>query len=159
MSSSLLSWLTLCKWLQAVLSAAQTSERVSVSFLLDCGGSAKFEELKAVKLEEEEEEEQEAAALDLSISHASNSTSVLPTSKQSATCSVQPGSPAYSGSSDSESTDLLPKRTVPGPAGVLTVHSYAKGDASGSDSEQTSGKKTSATASMNEQELAEVRMA
>uniref|UniRef100_A0A8C3BYR9 [histone H3]-trimethyl-L-lysine(9) demethylase n=1 Tax=Cairina moschata TaxID=8855 RepID=A0A8C3BYR9_CAIMO len=132
----------------------QQGER-GLSFLLDCGGLAKFEELKAVKLEEEEEEEQEAAALDLSISHASNSTSVLPTSKQSATCSVQPGSPAYSGSSDSESTDLLPKRTVPGPAGVLTVHSYAKGDASGSDSEQTSGKKTSATASMNEQELAE----
>uniref|UniRef100_A0A8B9TPW9 Lysine-specific demethylase 4A n=1 Tax=Anas platyrhynchos TaxID=8839 RepID=A0A8B9TPW9_ANAPL len=133
----------------------QGEQGLSVFFLLDCGGSAKFEELKAVKLEEEEEEEQEAAALDLSISHASNSTSVLPTSKQSATCSVQPGSPAYSGSSDSESTDLLPKRTVPGPAGVLTVHSYAKGDASGSDSEQTSGKKTSATASMNEQELAE----
>lgn len=118
--------------------------------------SAKFEELKTVKLEEEEEEEQEAAALDLSISHASNSTSVLPTAKQSATPSVQSSSPAYSGSSDSELTDLLAKRTVPGPAGVLTVHSYAKGDASGSDSEHTSGKKASATASVSEQELAEV---
>ncbi|KFQ16148.1 Lysine-specific demethylase 4A, partial [Leptosomus discolor] len=106
----------------------------------------KFEELKLVKLEEEEEEEQEAAALDLSISHASNSTSVLSTSKQSATSSVQSSSPANSGSSDSESTDLLAKRTLPGPAGVLTVHSYAKGDASRSDNEQTSGKKASATA-------------
>ncbi|PKU46454.1 lysine-specific demethylase 4a [Limosa lapponica baueri] len=118
--------------------------------------SAKFEELKTVKLEEEEEEEQEAAALDLSISHASNSTSVLTTLKQGAASSTQPGSPAHSASSDSEATDLLAKRTLPGPAGVLTVHSYAKGDASGSDNEQTSGKKASATASMNEQELAEV---
>jgi len=117
--------------------------------------SAKFEELKTVKLEEEEEE-QEAAALDLSISHASNSSSVLMTSKQGATSSVQPSSPACSGGSDSESTDPLAKQTLPGPAGVLTVHSYAKGDASGSDSEQTSGKKASATASVNEQELAEV---
>lgn len=139
-----------------VVSTAQTSEEVSISFLLDRVDSAKFEELKTVKLEEEEEEEQEAAALDLSISHASNSTSVLPPSKQSATSSVRSSSPAYSGSSDSESTDLLAKRTLPGPAGVLTVHSYAKGDASGSDNEQTSGKQASATASVNEQELAEV---
>lgn len=131
-------------------------EKVSIYFLLGRVVSAKFEELKTVKLEEEEEEEQEAAALDLSMSHASNSTSVLPTSKQSTTSSVQSSSPAYSGSSDSESTDLLAKRTLPGPAGVLTVHSYAKGDASGSDNEQSSGKKASATASMNEQELAEV---
>ncbi|KFZ62087.1 Lysine-specific demethylase 4A, partial [Podiceps cristatus] len=101
-------------------------------------------------------EEQEAAVLDLSISHASNSTSVLPMSKQSATSSLQSSSPAYSGSSDSESTDPLAKRTLPEPAGVFTVHSYAKGDVSGSDNEQTSGKKASATASMNEQELAEV---
>lgn len=138
-----------------ILSAAQTLEKVSISFLLDRVDSAKFEELKTVKLEEEEEEEQEAAALDLSISHASNSTSVLTTSKQGSTSSAQPSSPAYSGS-DSESADLLAKRTLPGPARVLTVHSYAKGDASGSDNEQTSGKKASATASMNEQELAEV---
>lgn len=116
--------------------------------------SAKFEELKTVK--PEEEEEQEAAALDLSISHASNSSSVLPASKQSAASSVQSSSPAYSGSSDSESSDLLAKQTLPGPARVLTVHSYAKGDASGSDSEQTSGMKASATSSVNEQELAEV---
>ncbi|POI24915.1 hypothetical protein CIB84_011335, partial [Bambusicola thoracicus] len=117
-------------------------------------GMAKSEELKVVKLEEEEEEE--AAVLDLSISHASNSASVLPTSKQRAPSSVQPGSPAYSGSSDSESTDPLPKRTLPGPAGVLTVHSYARGDSCGSDNEQSSGKKASATGSVNEQELAEV---
>lgn len=139
-----------------VVSAAQTLEKVSISFLLDRADTAKFEELKTVKLEEEEEDEQEAAALDLSISHASNSTSVLTTSKPGATSSAQPNSPAYSGSSDSESTDLLAKRTLPGPAGVLTVHSYAKGDASGSDNEQTSGKKASATTSVNEQELAEV---
>ena len=49
---------------------------------------AKSEELKVVKLEEEEEEEQEAAVLDLSISHASNSASVLPTSKQRAPSSI-----------------------------------------------------------------------
>lgn len=153
--SSLLSYLMLCKWWWAVLFASQTLEKVSMSFLPDRVGMAKSEELKVVKLEEEEEE-QEAAVLDLSISHTSNSASVLPTSKQSAPSSVQPSSPAYSGSSDSESTDLLPKRTLPEPAGVLTVHSYARGDASGSDNEQTSGKKASATASVNEQELAEV---
>ncbi|KFQ27647.1 Lysine-specific demethylase 4A, partial [Mesitornis unicolor] len=111
-----------------------------LSFLLDRVDSAKFEELKTVKLEEEEEEEQEAAALDLSISHASNSTSALPASKQSSASSVQPGSPAYSASSDSESTEALAKRTPPGPAGVLTVHSYAKGDASGSMKESKKSK-------------------
>lgn len=132
--------------------SAQTSEKVSISLLPDGVDSAKFEELKTVKLEEEGE--QEAAVLDLSISHASNSTSVLPASKQSAASSVRSSSPAYS--SDSESSDLLAKRTLPGPAGVFTVHSYAKGDASGSDSEQTSGKKASATSSVNEQDLTEV---
>uniref|UniRef100_A0A8C2TDC2 [histone H3]-trimethyl-L-lysine(9) demethylase n=1 Tax=Coturnix japonica TaxID=93934 RepID=A0A8C2TDC2_COTJA len=134
----------------------EVTQQIVVGCSLYHVGMTKSEELKAVKLEEEEEEEQEAAVLDLSISHASNSASVLPTSKQSAPSSVQPSSPAYSGSSDSESTDLLPKRTLPGPAGVLTVHSYARGDASGSDNEQTSGKKASATASVSEQELAEV---
>lgn len=132
--------------------SSQTSEKVSISLLPDRVDSARFEELKTVKLEEEEE--QEAAVLDLSISHASNSTSVLPASKQSATSSVQSSSPAYS--SDSESSDLLAKRTLPGPARVFTVHSYAKGDAGGSDNEQTSGKKASATSSVNEQELTEV---
>ncbi|KGL84070.1 Lysine-specific demethylase 4A, partial [Tinamus guttatus] len=95
-----------------------------------------FEELKRVKLEEEEEEEQEAAVLDLSLSHASHSASALPASKPGSTSSVQPSSPAYSGSSDCESSDLLPKRTVPGPAGLFTVHSYARGDASGSDTKE-----------------------
>lgn len=127
--------------------------KVSVSLLPDRVDSEKLEELKTVKLEEEE---QEAAVLDLSISHASNSTSVLPASKQSATSSVQSSSPAYS--SDSESSDLLAKRTLPGPAGLFTVHSYAKGDASSSDNEQTSGRKASATSSVSEQELTEVRM-
>ncbi|KAF4797093.1 Lysine-specific demethylase 4A [Turdus rufiventris] len=125
--------------------------KVSVSLLPDRMDSEKLEELKTVKLEEEE---QEAAVLDLSISHASNSTSVLPASKQSATSSVQSSSPAYS--SDSESSDLLAKRTLPGPAGLFTVHSYAKGDASSSDNEQTSGRKASATSSVSEQELTEV---
>lgn len=137
-----------------VFSAAQILEKVGIPFLLDRVDSNKFEELKTVKLEEEEE--QEAAALDLSISHASNSTSISTTSKQSTTSSVQPSSPAYSGSSDSESPDPLATRTPPGPVRVLTVHSYAKGDASGSDNEQTPGKKASATTSVNEQELAEV---
>ncbi|XP_053805813.1 lysine-specific demethylase 4A isoform X2 [Vidua chalybeata] len=127
----------------------QGEQRIKLPDRVD---SAKFEELKPVKLEEEED--QEAAALDLSISHASNSTSVLPASKQSATSSIQSSSPSYS--SDSEASDLLAKRTLPGPAGVFTVHSYAKGDASGSDSEQTSGKKASASSSVNEQELTEV---
>ncbi|KAH1167076.1 hypothetical protein KIL84_016248 [Mauremys mutica] len=116
----------------------------------------KFEELKNVKLEEEEEEEeQEAAALDLSIPHSVNSTSALTASKQSSAFSLQSSSPAYSTSSDSESAELLPRRTL-GQARVLTVHSYAKGDANGADSEHASGKKTSTTASVNEQELAEV---
>uniref|UniRef100_A0A674HU24 Lysine-specific demethylase 4A n=1 Tax=Taeniopygia guttata TaxID=59729 RepID=A0A674HU24_TAEGU len=114
----------------------QGEERIKIP--ADRVDSARFEELKPVK---PEVEEQEAAALDLSISHASNSTSVLPASKQSAASSIQSSSPSYS--SDSESSDLLAKRTLPGPAGVFTVHSYAKGDASGSDSEQTSGKKAS----------------
>lgn len=127
--------------------------KVSVSLLPDRVDSEKLEELKTVKLEEEE---QEAAVLDLSISHASNSNSVLPALKQSATSSVQSSSPAYS--SDSESSDLLAKRTLPGPAGLFTVHSYAKGDASSSDNEQTSGRKASATSSVSEQELTEVRM-
>ncbi|RLW05786.1 hypothetical protein DV515_00004829 [Chloebia gouldiae] len=124
----------------------QGEEKIKLPDRVD---SARFEELKLVKPEVEEEE---AAALDLSISHASNSTSVLPASKQSAASSIQSSSPSYS--SDSESSDLLAKRTLPGPAGVFTVHSYAKGDASGSDSEQTSGKK--ASSSVNEQELTEV---
>lgn len=119
----------------------------------------KFEELKNVKLEEEEEEEeeQEAAALDLSIPHSVSSTSGLTASKQSSSFSLQSSSPAYSASSDSESAELFPRQTL-GQAGVLTVHSYAKGDANGTDSEHASGKKASTTASVNEQELAEVWM-
>ncbi|KFP73438.1 Lysine-specific demethylase 4A, partial [Acanthisitta chloris] len=69
-----------------VFLSTQTSENsVYPFFHPDRVYSARFEELKMVKLEEKEEEEQEAAALDLSISHASNSTSVSAASKQSMT--------------------------------------------------------------------------
>ncbi|XP_050817071.1 lysine-specific demethylase 4A isoform X1 [Gopherus flavomarginatus] len=134
----------------------QGEDGLPVSDYVD-SSEVKFEELKNVKLEEEEEEEeeQETAALDLSIPHSVNSTSALAASKQSSAFSLQSSSPAYSTSSDSESAELLPRRTL-GQAGVLTVHSYAKGDANGADSARASGKKTSTTASVNEQELAEV---
>uniref|UniRef100_K7F3C3 [histone H3]-trimethyl-L-lysine(9) demethylase n=1 Tax=Pelodiscus sinensis TaxID=13735 RepID=K7F3C3_PELSI len=111
----------------------------------------KFEELKPVKLEEEEEDEQEVAVLDLSVPHSVSSTSALAVSMQNPVFSLQPSSPAYSASSDSESAELLPRRTL-GQAGVLTVHSYARGDAAGPGGDHASGKK----ASVNEQELAEV---
>ncbi|XP_038616150.1 lysine-specific demethylase 4A [Tachyglossus aculeatus] len=120
----------------------------------------KFEELKNVKLEEEEEEEQEAAALDLSVSNSVNLAAAgrglaLPPSKESGTSSFRCKHGADSGFSDSETAELLPKRTQ-SPPGVLTVHSYAKGDGTATDSEQASGKKASSTANMSEQELAEV---
>ncbi|CAM5162948.1 unnamed protein product [Natator depressus] len=134
----------------------QAEDGLPVSDYVD-SSEVKFEELKNVKLEEEEEdeEEQEAAALDLSIPHSVSSTSALTASKPSSAFSLQSSSPAYSSTSDSESAELLPRRTL-GQAGVLTVHSYAKGDANGADSEHASGKKASITASVNEQELAEV---
>uniref|UniRef100_A0A8C0G132 Lysine-specific demethylase 4A n=1 Tax=Chelonoidis abingdonii TaxID=106734 RepID=A0A8C0G132_CHEAB len=136
----------------------QGEDGLPVSDYVD-SSEVKFEELKNVKLEEEEEEEeeeeQEAAALDLSIPHSLNSTSALTASKQSSAFSLQSSSPAYSTSSDSESAELLPRQIL-SQAGVLTVHSYAKGDANGADGTRASGKKTSTTASVNEQELAEV---
>ncbi|XP_006274348.4 lysine-specific demethylase 4A [Alligator mississippiensis] len=132
--------------------------------LPDCeDSSVRFEELKNVKLDEEEdeeeedeEEEEEAAALDLSIPHSASSTLVLSAAKPNSALYLQSSSPAYSASSGSESINLLSRQTVLGPARVLTVHSYAKGDANEADREQASGKKASATASMSEQELAEM---
>uniref|UniRef100_A0A8D0G9S4 Lysine-specific demethylase 4A n=1 Tax=Sphenodon punctatus TaxID=8508 RepID=A0A8D0G9S4_SPHPU len=125
----------------------QTGHGLSLPDYAD--SEVKFEELKNVKLEEEEEE-QEAAVLDLSLPHPASSSSAQSAPKQS--CA---SSPSYSGSSDSEPADLPPRQHL-GQAGVLTVHSYAKGEADGTDMEMSFGKKASATASMNEQELAEV---
>ncbi|KAJ6659448.1 hypothetical protein lerEdw1_018682 [Lerista edwardsae] len=110
----------------------------------------KFEELKNVKLDEEEEEP-EAAVLDLSIPHVPSAMGQA-AMKQSSIASLQASSPLCS--SDSESTDL--PRQVVEQAEVLTVHSYAKEEANGVNSDQHSGKKAIATASMNEQELAKL---
>ncbi|XP_053100731.1 lysine-specific demethylase 4A isoform X3 [Hemicordylus capensis] len=113
----------------------------------------KFEELKNVKLDEEEEEP-EAAVLDLSIPHSMTSALGQSAMKQSSVSSLQSGPSLCSGSSDSEPTDL--PRQMFEQAEVLTVHSYAKEEANGMDEERPSGKKASATASMNEQELAKM---
>lgn len=111
----------------------------------------KFEELKNVKLEEEEPD---AAVLDLSISHSVTSALTQSAMKQSSASSSQSGSSMCSSSSDSESPDF-PRQALE-QAEVLTVHSYAKEEVGGMDSEQPSGKKASATTHVNEQELAKV---
>lgn len=132
----------------------------ALNFVLDpeYGDSSdvKFEELKNVKLDEEEEEEEEpeAAVLDLSISHSVTSALAQSAMKQqSSVSSLQSGS-LSSGSSDSEPPDL-PRQAVE-QTEIFTVHSYAKEEANGMNSEWPSGKKASATASVNEQELAKV---
>ncbi|XP_033008261.1 lysine-specific demethylase 4A isoform X2 [Lacerta agilis] len=111
----------------------------------------KFEELKNVKLEEEEPD---AAVLDLSISHSVTSALTQSAMKQSSASSSQSGSSICSSSSDSESPDF-PRQALE-QAEVLTVHSYAKEEVGGMDSEQPSGKKASATTRVNEQELAKM---
>ncbi|XP_053248695.1 lysine-specific demethylase 4A isoform X1 [Podarcis raffonei] len=111
----------------------------------------KFEELKNVKLEEEEPD---AAVLDLSISHSVTSALTQSSMKQSSASSSQSGSSMCSSSSDSESPDF--SRQALEQAEVLTVHSYAKEEVGGMDSEQPSGKKASATTHVNEQELAKM---
>ncbi|CAI5777360.1 lysine-specific demethylase 4A [Podarcis lilfordi] len=111
----------------------------------------KFEELKNVKLEEEEPD---AAVLDLSISHSVTSALTQSAMKQSSASSSQSGSSMCSSSSDSESPDF-PRQGLE-QAEVLTVHSYAKEEVGGMDSEQPSGKKASATTRVNEQELAKM---
>ncbi|XP_048352897.1 lysine-specific demethylase 4A [Sphaerodactylus townsendi] len=113
----------------------------------------KFEELKNVKLDEEEEEP-EAAVLDLSVPHSMSSTLAQSALKQSPVSILHSGSPLCSGSSDCEPTDI-PRQAFE-QAEVLTVHSYAKEEANGMDNGRTAGKKATATASMNEVELAKM---
>lgn len=120
----------------------------------------KFEELKNVKLEEEdeeEEEEQEAAALDLSVNPASlGGRLVLSGSKKKSSSSLGSGSSRDSISSDSETSEPLSCRAQ-GQSGVLTVHSYAKGDGRVTVGEPCTRKKGGATGSISERELTEVR--
>ncbi|XP_032286783.1 lysine-specific demethylase 4A isoform X2 [Phoca vitulina] len=119
----------------------------------------KFEELKNVKLEEEdeeEEEEQEAAALDLSVNPASiGGRLVLSGSKKKSSSSLGSSSSRDSISSDSETSEPLSCRAQ-GQSGVLTVHSYAKGDGRVTVGEPCVRKKGGATGSISERELAEV---
>ncbi|XP_034506750.1 lysine-specific demethylase 4A isoform X2 [Ailuropoda melanoleuca] len=119
----------------------------------------KFEELKNVKLEEEdeeEEEEQEAAALDLSVNPASiGGRLVLSGSKKKSSSSLGSSSSRDSISSDSETSEPLSCRAQ-GQSGVLTVHSYAKGDGRVTMGEPCMRKKGGATGSISERELAEV---
>uniref|UniRef100_A0A8D0UZU0 Lysine-specific demethylase 4A n=1 Tax=Sus scrofa TaxID=9823 RepID=A0A8D0UZU0_PIG len=118
----------------------------------------KFEELKNVKLEEEEEEEeeeQEAAALDLSVNPASlGGRLVFPGSKKSSS-SLGSGSSRDSVSSDSEASEPLSCQGQ-GQTGVLTVHSYARGDGRVTVGEPCTRKKGSASRGISERELAEV---
>uniref|UniRef100_G1RTS1 Lysine-specific demethylase 4A n=1 Tax=Nomascus leucogenys TaxID=61853 RepID=G1RTS1_NOMLE len=117
----------------------------------------KFEELKNVKLEEEdEEEEQEAAALDLSVNPASvGGRLVFSGSKKKSSSSLGSGSSRDSISSDSETSEPLSCRAQ-GQTGVLTVHSYAKGDGRVTVGEPCTRKKGSTARSFSERELAEV---
>ena len=124
----------------------------------------KFEELKNVKLEEEDEEEeeeeeeedQEGAALDLSVNPVSfGGRLVFSGSKKKSSSSLGSGSSRDSISSDSETSEPLSCRAQ-GQTGVLTVHSYAKGDDRVTAGESCTRKKGGATRSINERELAEV---
>ncbi|XP_029802659.1 lysine-specific demethylase 4A isoform X2 [Suricata suricatta] len=117
----------------------------------------KFEELKNVKLEEEdeeEEEEHEAAALDLSVNPASIGGRLFSGSKKKPSSSLGSGSSRDSISSDSETSEPLACRAQ-GQSGVLTVHSYAKGDVRVTVGEPCTRKKGGATGSVSERELAE----
>lgn len=121
----------------------------------------KFEELKNVKLEEEdedEEEEHEAAALDLSVNPASlGGRLVFSGSKKKSSSSLGSGSSQDSVSSDSETSEPLSCRAQ-GQTGVLTVHSYAKGDGRVTSGEPCARKKGGTSRSISERELAEVRV-
>ncbi|XP_064415798.1 lysine-specific demethylase 4A [Latimeria chalumnae] len=122
----------------------------------------KFQELQNVKLEEAD------VALDLSVPNSETDTFVEeslvllttkqdPSSSSSSSLSLQPTSPAYSGSSDPEAEEDPTLGQCFSPAEVLNVHSYAKGDYSSTESEgSTTGKKASTTASVDEQQVAEV---
>ena len=119
----------------------------------------KFEELKNVKLEEDdedEEEEHEAAVLDLSVNPASlGGRFVFSGSKKKLSSSLGSGSSQDSVSSDSETSEPLSCRAQ-GQTGVLTVHSYAKGDGRVPSGEPCTRKKGGAPRSISERELAEV---
>lgn len=122
----------------------------------------KFEELKNVKLEEEEEEEAEeeeeeaAAALDLSVNPASlGGRLVFSGSKKKSSSSLGSSSSQDSVSSDSETSEPLSCQGQ-GQTGVLTVHSYARGDGRVAAGEPCTRKKRSASRSISERELAEV---
>ncbi|XP_055442102.1 lysine-specific demethylase 4A isoform X3 [Bubalus kerabau] len=119
----------------------------------------KFEELKNVKLEEDdedEEEEHEAAVLDLSVNPASlGGRFVFSGSKKKLSSSLGSGSSQDSVSSDSETSEPLSCRAQ-GQTGVLTVHSYAKGDGRVPSGEPCARKKGGGPRSISERELAEV---
>ncbi|XP_044801044.2 lysine-specific demethylase 4A isoform X4 [Bubalus bubalis] len=118
----------------------------------------KFEELKNVKLEEDdedEEEEHEAAVLDLSVNPASlGGRFVFSGSKKKLSSSLGSGSSQDSVSSDSETSEPLSCRAQ-GQTGVLTVHSYAKGDGRVPSGEPCARKKGGGPRSISERELAE----
>ncbi|XP_028641404.1 lysine-specific demethylase 4A [Grammomys surdaster] len=117
----------------------------------------KFEELKNVKLEEEDEEDEpEAAALDLSVNPASvGGRLVFSGSKKKSSSSLGSSSSQDSVSSDSETTESVSCQGQE-KTGVLTVHSYARGDGEAATGEPSVKKKRSAPRSISEQELAEV---
>lgn len=110
-----------------------------------------------MKLEEEdEEEEQEAAALDLSVNPASiGGRLIFSGSKKKSFSSLGSSSSRDSLSSDSETSEALSCQAQ-GQTGVLTVHSYAKGDGRVTMGDPCTKKKGSAPRSLSEQELAEV---
>lgn len=112
--------------------------------------------MKLEEEDEEEEEEQEAAALDLSVNPASiGGRLVFSGSKKKSSSSLGSGSSRDSISSDSEAGEPLACRAQ-GQSGVLTVHSYAKGDGRVAVGEPCTRKKGGATGSVSERELAEV---
>lgn len=118
----------------------------------------KFEELKNVKLEEEdEEEEQEAAALDLSVNHPASlgARLVFSGSMKKPSSSLGSGSSQDSVSSDSETSELLSCQSQ-GQTGVLTVHSYTKGEGNITVGEPCARKKGGTTRTFSERALAEV---
>lgn len=117
----------------------------------------KFEELKNVKLEEEdEEEEQEAAALDLSVNPASITGRLVFSGSKKKSSSSLGSSSRDSVSSDSETSEPLSCQAE-GQTGVLTVHSYARGDGRVTVAQPCTRKKGSAPRSISERELAEVQ--
>ncbi|XP_059110829.1 lysine-specific demethylase 4A [Peromyscus eremicus] len=117
----------------------------------------KFEELKNVKLEEEDEEDEpEAAALDLSVNPASEGGRIVFSgSKKKSSSSLGSSSSQDSVSSDSETSESVSCQGQE-KTGVLTVHSYARGEGRAAMGEPSVKKKRSAPRSISEQELAEV---